>query len=63
MITSDERCAREIKSSVAKDKNNMRQEVGSFHQQIGLKCKEGTNKLLHLGYGLCMVLKLGHFGK
>jgi hypothetical protein len=35
---------------------------GSFHQQIGLKFKDGTSKLLYLKHS-CMVLKTGHFGK
>jgi hypothetical protein len=38
----------------------------SFHQQIGLKFKEETSKVsFHAGFEaqLCMVLKLGHFGK
>ena len=32
---------------------------GSFHQQIRCKFKQETYKMLQL----CMVLKVGHFGK
>jgi hypothetical protein len=38
----------------------------SFHQQIGLKLKEENSKVLfNAGFEeqLCMVLKLGYFGK
>jgi hypothetical protein len=38
------------------------QEEGTFHQQIGLKFKEATVKVLR-GSWLCMVLELGQFGK
>jgi len=27
---------------------SIEQEEGFFHQQIGLKCKEGTSEVLHL---------------
>jgi hypothetical protein len=44
-------------------KSSIQQEEGSLRRQIGLKFKEGTNKNATFGAQLCMVLKLGHFGK
>jgi len=48
MITNDARCTHEITSRTVKLKNNMLQE-DSFHHQIGLKFKEETTKVMHLG--------------
>jgi hypothetical protein len=47
MITNDARCVREIKSSIFLEKSAFKKNV-SFHQQIGLKFKEETSKVLHL---------------
>jgi hypothetical protein len=47
MITSDARCTREIKSSIAMTKAAFNKKK-TFHQQIGLKFKEKTIKVLHL---------------
>jgi hypothetical protein len=40
--------------------SNIQQKEDSCHQQIGLKFKEETSKMLHLEH---MVLKHGHFRK
>ena len=47
MITSDARCTREIKSRTAMVEQLSTVEC-YFHQQIGLKFKEETRKVLHL---------------
>ena len=44
-------------------KSSINQDGELFHQKIGLKFKEETNKLLRLEHNFVMVLKLGHFGK
>jgi len=63
MITNDARCTREMKFGIAMVKASIQQEEeGSFHQQIGLKFKEGTSKVLH-SEQFCTVRKLGHVGK
>ena len=46
MMTIFARWTREIKSGIAMEKG-IKQE-GFFNQQIRLKCKEGTSKVLHL---------------
>ena len=46
MMTDFARRTREIKSGIAMERG-IKQE-GSFHQQIRLKFKEGTSKVLHL---------------
>ena len=46
MITNDARCTREITSSIALAKSSLQQDEGSFHQQIGLKFKDQTGKVL-----------------
>jgi hypothetical protein len=48
MITNDARCTREIKSSTAMAKAAFNKKKILFHQQIGLKFKEETSKMLHL---------------
>jgi len=47
LITNDSRCTREIKSTIAMAKATFNKKV-SFHQQIVLKFKEETSKVLHL---------------
>jgi hypothetical protein len=47
MITNDARCTREIKSRIAMTKAAFNKKK-TFHQQIGLKLKEETSKVLHL---------------
>jgi hypothetical protein len=48
LMTNDARCTREIKSRSVMTKSSIQQEGDSFHQQIGLKFKEETSKMLHL---------------
>jgi hypothetical protein len=47
MITNAARCTREIKSRIAMTKAAFDKKK-TFHQHIGLKCKEETIKFLHL---------------
>jgi hypothetical protein len=47
MITNDDRCTREIKSSIAMVKAAFNKKK-TFHQQTRLKIKEESTKLLHL---------------
>jgi hypothetical protein len=44
-------------------KSSIQQEEDSFHQQIGLKFKEVTSKVLHLEHSFVWYCNLGHFGK
>jgi hypothetical protein len=46
MIANDERCTHEIKSEIATAKAAFNK-TKTFHQQIGLKFKEETSKMLH----------------
>jgi hypothetical protein len=48
MITNDERCTHAIKSRIAVAKTAFNKT--SFHQETGLKFKEGTCKVLHLEF-------------
>jgi hypothetical protein len=48
MITNDAKCTREIKSRVALAKATFNEKKTYFQQQIGLKFKEGTSKVLNL---------------
>jgi hypothetical protein len=60
MITNVARCTREIKSRIATAK--VASSKKNFHQQVGLKCKEETNKELHLVHSL-VVLMIWYFRK
>ena len=47
LVTNDARCTREIKFRIAKVKAAVNKKK-TFHQQIGLKFKDATHKVLHL---------------
>jgi ribulose kinase len=49
MIANDARCTREIKYIIAMAKATFNKKK-NFSQQIGLKSKEETSKVLHLGH-------------
>jgi len=49
MITSDAIGTRGMKCRIVIGKSNIQQRI-SFHQQIGLKFKEETSKVLYLEY-------------
>jgi hypothetical protein len=49
MITSVAKCTLKLNCH---DKISVQQEVDSFHQQTGLKFKEETSQVLHLGYSI-----------
>ena len=51
LLTNDGRCTCEIKCRYCHGKSCIQQEEDSFYQQIGLKFKEETNKMLHLEHG------------
>ena len=47
MVTNDARSTREIKFRIAKAKAAVNKKKTFFHQQIGLKFKDETHKVLH----------------
>jgi hypothetical protein len=47
MVTDNARCTCRIKTRIAMAKQVFNS-IDSFHQQIGLKCKEETSEVLHL---------------
>ena len=52
MIINDARCTREIKSRIAMAKTAFNRKKTLFTQQIGLKSKEETIKMLHLEHSI-----------
>jgi hypothetical protein len=61
-LVSDARCTRAIKPKFVMAKMELNNK-NSFRRQIGLRFKEETIEMLHFGASLCIISKLGHFGK
>ena len=50
IITNDARCTYEIKPMISMAKATFNTKKTLCHQQIGIKCKEETSKVLHMEY-------------
>jgi len=62
LVTNDARCTREIKFRIAKVKAAVNKKK-TFHQQIGLKFKDATHKVLHLESNFLWCWKLDTWEK